>query len=484
MKAELLKEPELEFGGSFQHIDIRFGIMNYGPFDLNSPLAPKQIKIGIVGTEKTVERFLSWLELCEGGLDAKTGNKPNLFPQFPGLGREVGLRTSIITSKELTRTVHRKSILEATKLDHNNAVRKAVELFLEQLQYVSKSKNIGPDVLVCLPPIELFRYFDKPVEEDEEEDDSHPDTDSEGYRLDFHDMLKSKSLNLPMPVQFVRPSTYDPSATETRKKGTLRQLQDPATRAWNFFTALYYKAGGTPWRLVRDPAEYTTCFVGISFYRSLDLSSTSTSVAQVFNERGQGVILRGGPAEYLKDDKQPHLSGEAAYTLLKNALEAYRSEHETLPARVVVHKSSIFTEAEQEGFLKAIDEKQISRRDFLTLSRSFIRFFRVGAYPPLRGTFISLDDDRSLLYTKGSVEFFKVYPGLYVPKTLLLYAQGTDQTAKQLASEILALTKLNWNNTQFDSFFPITLTAARQVTDILRHLEGEPPELTKYAYYM
>ena len=73
---------------------------------------------------------------------------------------------------------------------------------------------------------------------------------------------------------------------------------------------------------------------------------------------------------------------------------------------------------------------------------------------------------------------------MYVPKTLLIRAQGTDQTSKQLATEILALTKLNWNNTQFDSFFPITLKAARQVGDILRHLSGEPPELTRYAYYM
>ena len=483
MKAELLNEPELEFGGGFQHIDIRYGIMNYGPFDLNSPFAPKQIKIGIVGTEKTVERFVSWLEECKGGLNAKPGNKPNLFPRFPGLGQDVGLRTTIITGQELTRTVHRNSILGIIKLDHNDAVRKAVGLFFEQLQYVSKSRNVAPNVLVCLPPIELFRYFDKPEEDEEDENDSDSDTESESYRLDFHDLLKSKSLNLPMPVQFVRPSTYDPSAGETRKRGTLRQVQDPATRAWNFFTALYYKAGGTPWRLLRDPAEYTSCFVGISFYRSLDLSSTSTSVAQVFNERGQGVILRGGPAE-IKEDRQPHLSNDSAYTLLENALDAYREEHETLPARVVVHKSSIFTEEEQDGFSRAVDEKQISRRDFITLSRSFTRFFRVGAYPPLRGTFISLDDERSLLYTKGSVEFFRVFPGLYVPKTLLMYTQGTDQTAKQLATEILALTKLNWNNTQFDSFFPITLTAARQVTDILRHLSGEPPELTKYAYYM
>ena len=131
-------------------------------------MAGKQIKIGIVGTEKTVERFVSWLEECKGGLDAKPGNKPNLFPRFPGLGQDVGLRTTIITGQELIRTVHRNSILGVVKLDHNDAVRKAVELFFEQLQYVSKLRNVAPNVLVCLPPIELFRYFDKP-EEDEED---------------------------------------------------------------------------------------------------------------------------------------------------------------------------------------------------------------------------------------------------------------------------------------------------------------------------
>ena len=30
MKVDLIDEPELEFGGS-RHVDIRFGVANYGP---------------------------------------------------------------------------------------------------------------------------------------------------------------------------------------------------------------------------------------------------------------------------------------------------------------------------------------------------------------------------------------------------------------------------------------------------------------------
>jgi hypothetical protein len=41
-----------------------------------------------------------------------------------------------------------------------------------------------------------------------------------------------------------------------------RPLQDEATRAWNIFSALYYKAGGTPWRLVRDHDGQQKSFVG------------------------------------------------------------------------------------------------------------------------------------------------------------------------------------------------------------------------------
>ena len=38
MNLTFLEEPELEFGAG-RHIDIRFGIMNYGPLDFETSLA-------------------------------------------------------------------------------------------------------------------------------------------------------------------------------------------------------------------------------------------------------------------------------------------------------------------------------------------------------------------------------------------------------------------------------------------------------------
>jgi hypothetical protein len=75
-----------------------------------------------------------------------------------------------------------------------------------------------------------------------------------------------------------------------------RSRQDEASRAWNLHVALYYKAGGTPWRLRRASTDLATCFVGVSFYRAAGSVTLDTAVAHILNERGDGVIVRGGTA--------------------------------------------------------------------------------------------------------------------------------------------------------------------------------------------
>ena len=50
-----------------------------------------------------------------------------------------------------------------------------------------------------------------------------------------------------------------------------------------------------------------------------------------------------------------------------------------------------------------------------------------------------------------------------------------SETSSFLAQEILALTKMNWNNTQFDGGQPITLRCARQVGHILKYLGPNDP---------
>ena len=82
MKITRFEEPVLQFGTS-QHVDIRFGIMNYCPLDFDSDHAPKKIRVGIVGSAVSLEGLRDWLEKCRHEILAKQSRKPNLFPSSP-----------------------------------------------------------------------------------------------------------------------------------------------------------------------------------------------------------------------------------------------------------------------------------------------------------------------------------------------------------------------------------------------------------------
>src|SRR5215211_4117487 len=73
-------------------------------------------------------------------------------------------------------------------------------------------------------------------------------------RRDFRRALKAVAMRTSIPIQLVTPNLWDEG----------RRNQDPATRAWNLSVALFYKAGGIPWRVAT--AHDDTCFVGISFH--------------------------------------------------------------------------------------------------------------------------------------------------------------------------------------------------------------------------
>jgi len=65
-----------------------------------------------------------------------------------------------------------------------------------------------------------------------------------------------------------------------------------------------------------------------------------------------------------------------------------------------------------------------------------------------------------------------------------LMIQKSDESPRRIAREVLALTKMNWNNTQFDGKYPVTLGSARKVGEMLKYLgESDQPQ-SRYAFYM
>ena len=474
MKCSSFREPDLEFGGGGTHIDIRYGIDQFGPFDLGDTKAPTQLRVGLVGTDDTIAAVRSWFERCKSGIERKDSKLINLFPAFPGFSGNVSFRASLVFHDRWCSSIRQREIdAVLAHSDGDETVRQFAALFVDHAEELVQEG--GPMVLVCVPPHDLLAAVDKrrgiPANTEQREIDEGSERTGvhQPLTISFHDLLKAEGMRLSVPFQMVRPKTY--GGVQPKKKGRKTAsipLQDEATRAWNIHTALYYKASGIPWRLVRDAAELTTCYVGVSFYRTLDRTRLLTSVAQVFNERGEGVIVKGGQAQLDKNDRTPHLSLSDSHGLLKKAIMVYRREHKTSPARVVIHKTSRVTHEESTGFETAAQEHKIDTVELLALRRSSTRLFREATYPPLRGTFVELQSSTGLLYLKGSVNFFETYPGMYVPRPLEFTIFQADTPLEQFAREMLSLSKLNWNNTQFDGGEPITVYAAKRVGDILK----------------
>lgn len=485
MKVELIQpEPNLEFGDGNEFIDMRFGIGCFGTLDYADSNGPRQIKLGFVGSDESLGSLIDWVEKCKFEIPAKPSKQPRLFPPFPGFGSNHSFHSTLTWSSRESRIVTIPD--DAKKGTFNEVVSNISELYVKEIATLIESSKV--DVVLCAPPIEHLKLVLKTGAEDSTPfaSDTRGDELPEKTWHDFHDQLKARSLHLRVPLQYILPATYDESKIARQKKLKNRDQQDEATRAWNLFTAIYYKAGGLPWRMTRTDADVRSCYLGISFFHTLDKERLYASSAQVFNELGEGVIVRGGLAVKDKNDRTIHLDEEGAYSLIKLALEAFKKEHGHLPARVVVHKSSDYSEGEYRGLSRFLKEKEITHFDLLYLSESFIRLYRPETYPPLRGTLWQLDDRRTILYTKGSVPFYETYPATYPPKSLYIDTTHAQRPIRDLARECLALTKMNWNNTRFDGQLPITLRAARQVGTILKYLEGEDTSKVSqsYRFYM
>lgn len=500
-----IEEPKLIFAGDRRTEDPKTGITVFGPRQLDQ-LSRQAIRIGVVGTGETVQLLHNWLSTAEGRITAgrnKAGKAYDavLAPDFPGFSPDSPFRCALELDERLCETLPLKDVEQAVEgASFSARVRGVVEVVAERLGVLAE-REPSPDVVICAMPELVDRacgpqgrrgvFRAVPLTPRQRAEKrmrrqaarvgqmllAFPSTDDEPEQeehWDFHNALKVHAMRSQLPTQLIWESTL---------AGT-RDTQDPATIAWNFFTALFYKAGNVPWELGFEAPG--TCFVGVTFYRERPGASavTRVSLAQVFSETGDGLVLRGEPVEWDRDrDRKPHLSEPAARKLLEHAIQQYE-KHFNKPRRVVVHKTSRYWPEELAGFKAGLGDVQSF--DFLTLERRGIRFLRLGHEPPLRGTVIQLARRNYLLYTRGYVPYLRAYPGMRVPNPIEIAEHHGDSSADKVCSEILALTKLNWNNCGFASRDPITIAFSRQVGRILTELPavGIEAPLTKYKYYM
>jgi hypothetical protein len=497
-----IPEPKLVFGDGELSVDPRTGLAAFGP--VASGLSKRTIRVGVIGTGKGIDAMRAYLDRTRGRIEPGLNSKGKLFdafcfPDFPGIDQSFRIRFE--TGSEIQRIIPLDYFKNAVKPSNPaTRLREVIKLVTAELGALSTVEP-NPDVVVIVMPPEvenecktigaefsamkitltpvqkIQRKFEKLRLAGQEllglTFDEPSEQDGQTGFWNIHHALKAHAMDSGLTTQIAWESTLRGQSGN----------QDPASTAWNFITALYYKAGNIPWQLQCVPPN--TCFVGVSFYKETPhpTAGMQSSLAQIFSGTGEGLVLKGERAVVdRKRDRKAHLNETGAEQLLQRALATYESVHQNRPTRVMVHKTSRYWPEELAGFKKALPNE--THADFIALEHLDHRFMRCGKEPPLRGTVISLSDSHHVVYTQGYIPFLRTYPGMRIPNPLEVVEHHGDSTAAVICEEILALTKVNWNSCFFGSSVPITIRFARSVGKILAELPAGMTPQTKYKFYM
>ncbi|MEN9938492.1 MAG: hypothetical protein RLZZ387_5071 [Chloroflexota bacterium] len=500
LRIEYLEEPKLEFGHGFEHEDTKTGLAEYGPFGKTvAGLHPSEIKIGFIGTRETIASAKEWITHCGSPIESENIKRSHSVVVETGLtlfGEPLGINSSVTrlakilnrdfigfsrespfgccfqTNPRWERPINPRDLDSVLEIDNKvDRIWRLVDLFDTEIASLAHTGPTPDIIVLALTPAILGK--------------AHAVKLSGNFYLNFRRAIKARAMQWGIPIQLLRYGT----AT-----GQGSGLQEPATRAWNFCTAQYYKTDGIPWR--PTTLEANTCYVGISFFVAQDLADRLTmrsSVAQAFDYLGQGLVLRGDPFEWdeTKLGRTPHLTKDAARKLIKEILDEYVRINRMPPSRVVIHKTSEFWGAkrgiynELDGLYEGIaDVFPRCQTDFVALRQTGLYLFREGKFPPLRGTYFCVEEQAHFLYTMGYIPYLETYPGAYVPEPWQIIEHHGGSSPKELFREILSLTKMNVNNCAFADGSPITLSFARMVGEIMKHVSKDGKVQPQYKFYM
>jgi hypothetical protein len=477
-------EPSLVFGNGQLAPDPKLGLRAYGPCLDPGEEPVSQIRVGVIGTGQTIDMMLRWLELVRSEVTPDVGSKvdPFLFPSFPGMTESPGFNCDLSAPRSISETIPPGEIARCLGAETRDLAVDYMGRAISERLDVLGDKDKPPNIVVIALPNTVRDKAGSgrrraPRRRGSTEnaaqmvlaflDEKRPESASRT----LHRVIKAEGMRHGLPTQLA----WEPTLTGGAG------VQDAGTRAWNFCTALYYKAGGLPWRAAGLAPD--TCYIGISFFRSIyDASALHTSMAQAFSDRGEGFVLRGATFDWDRRQGPPVLPPDLGKRLMAQVIDQYQRHHGRPPARVVVHKSSGFGEPEMDGMHAGV--AGVPYVDFLAVRRSAIRFLRVGEEPPLRGSVVQIDDRRYIVYTRGYVPFLKLYPGLRIPRPLdIVHARG-GSSIRDLLTELFALTRLNWNSADFASAEPITLAFSRRIGLILSELPADVIPHRSFRFYM
>lgn len=440
------------------------GLQRYAPIDYSFETTKKPpIRIAILSPIQHVDNIISHLS----NLNTKySANSREMFlPNYEGF-YDTYKRTLNIPDKnntQLCRTYDETTTSKTNTESFINSIKSQIDYFQTQLYDF--------DVLVIYIPKSFAKF---------REDSS--------YDLDFnlHDAIKLYGTNKGVKIQFIEERSLS--------------AYDRCKVMWALSTSLYAKAAGVLWHPVVLDDE--TAFVGISYAKS-NTKGICIGCSQLFDSTGTGIRLilkKLDDPQYI--GKNPYMKrDEARITISKLREEYYKCDPVGRLRRIVIHKTTPFTNQEIAGFteaLEGIEDIELLQIQGFSPYRAIKMIKDQNKFKPYnfsieRGTTIKLSDDNFLLWTHGCVigndlgngkyNYYKGGRGIPIPVLVKrFYGKATGDT---IVKEILMLTKMNWNSG--DNLYknmPVTLDFAKTLSRMSKQQEALYNKSYDFRYFM
>jgi hypothetical protein len=459
-------EPQLEFinkntGRIIKDFHPMRGLMNNRPYDflMNGNVFDSEINLGVICPLSYSDKLFMFLNRLNQ-LQSAGGYNPDYLLDYPGFLSAYGVPLNIPHAKS--------EWWQDCNLPEDVADQKKTALALlatikgkiDRLESVSKKLV----VVIFIPAYwNTFTIIDDPQE-----------------RFDLHDHIKAYAAQRGIATQFIREDT----------------LSDPLACQVNWWLSLsfYVKALRTPWILTG--LDTNTAYVGIGYSVShkREREKVVLGCSHIYNASGQGLKYKLSRIEdcYIDRKNNPFLSYQDAYKFGVFIRELFFVAMGDLPARVVVHKRTHFKRDEIDGIVDSLKKSGVEQIDLIEINYEedarFIAMmlrdkqFLPHPFPLSRGTCFLLDTTSALLWTHGIVPSVKAdnrnyyLGGKNLPEPLRIRKHYGTSNVGTIATEILGLTKMNWNSFDMYSKLPATIQTSNEIARIgwlLSRFEGK-----------
>ena len=316
-----------------------------------------------------------------------------------------------------------------------------------------------------------------------------------GKFFDAHDALKALGAKHNIPTQVLN----DRAFTFSHK----------ASLAWRLATALYVKAGGTPWKLApMEGVPADTAYIGLAYALRGDQRDAHyvTCCSQVFDMDGGGMQFvafeaRDPVADVVEAQRNPFLSRDDMRAVLARSLALYqRRNGGNLPKRMVIHKTTAFRGSEIEGAFDAlagvreIECVEVSaascwRGVWLIKSGELRPPTRPSGYPVPRGTMVVRSGSSALVWVAGNAPEVSTSGDYYqgkksIPRPLQLIRHAGSGPLDLTAHEALALTKMDWNNDALYDPVPVSIRYSQRLARTIANVPDLPRNVYPYRLFM